>query len=474
MKVKPLTVGPILGAVTGDTARIFGRGEYKLSSNKKSVLPCVGVARIRALDSSDYDPPIFFKMSPAFDTSGVAVFDELSSETEYEYQIGYFLQKKEEVDQANINLDWSKAHTKQFQTASTDPKKSRSFIFGSCRYLLKLFGSWFDDRGDKTFESILKQINSGTTTNSLLMVGDQIYADDLNAIGADRTIEEFFSRYQETFTQPHIRELMGQIPTYMTLDDHEIEDNWPSKASPKDWVTLFPVAIHAYITYQMSHSPLFEIVDDKADVIGSPSKLWYKFTDGCCDFFVTDTRTERDEAESCDPAFEEREIINEDQFEALKKWLADGSERVKFVASAVPFFPDFKKTELDKWSGYLHQRTELLEFIRTNKIKRVVFLSGDVHCSMSAELLCEEDPDFKIISLISSAFFWPYPHKSGSFQLSGKLKTTSLTSHSYTVTNAGPAHFDDNFSRVTCDLNSLKFQVFQRLGKLLGEKEHSF
>ncbi|WP_205127676.1 hypothetical protein [Okeania hirsuta] len=128
MKVKPLTVGPILGAVTGDTARIFGRGEYKLSSNKKSVLPCVGVARIRALDSSDYDPPIFFKMSPAFDTSGVAVFDELSSETEYEYQIGYFLQKKEEVDQANINLDWSKAHTKQFQTASTDPKLlGRSF-----------------------------------------------------------------------------------------------------------------------------------------------------------------------------------------------------------------------------------------------------------------------------------------------------------------------------------------------------------
>nr|WP_287243683.1 MULTISPECIES: alkaline phosphatase D family protein [unclassified Okeania] len=278
-------------------------------------------------------------MSPAFDTSGVAVFDELSSETEYEYQIGYFLQKKEEVDQANINLDWSKAHTKQFQTASTDPKKSRSFIFGSCRYLLKLFGSWFDDRGDKTFESILKQINSGTTTNSLLMVGDQIYADDLNAIGADRTIEEFFSRYQETFTQPHIRELMGQIPTYMTLDDHEIEDNWPSKASPKDWVTLFPVAIHAYITYQMSHSPLFEIVDDKADVIGSPSKLWYKFTDGCCDFFVTDTRTERDEAESCDPAFEEREIINEDQFEALKKMASRWVRASKVCCLSSSIFP---------------------------------------------------------------------------------------------------------------------------------------
>lgn len=260
----------------------------------------------------------------------------------------------------------------------------------------------------------------------------------------------------------------------MTLDDHEIEDNWPSQASQKDWVTLFPVAIHAYITYQLSHSPLFEIAGDKTNIIGSPSKLWYKFADGCCDFFVTDTRTERYEGESSEPTDADREIFNDNQFEALKEWLADGSGRVKFVASAVPFFPDFKKTDPDKWSGFLHQRTELLEFIRTNKIKRVVFISGDVHCSMSAELRCVEDRDFKVISLVSSAFFWPYPHYNGRFQLDGNLKTTSSISQTYMVANAGPVHLDDNFSRVTCDLNGLKFEVFQRLGELLGEKQHSF
>ena len=26
---------------------------------------------------------------------------------------------------------------------------------------------------------------------------------------------------------------MSRVPTYMTLDDHEIEDNWPAKATGK-------------------------------------------------------------------------------------------------------------------------------------------------------------------------------------------------------------------------------------------------
>ncbi|MDJ0618812.1 MAG: alkaline phosphatase D family protein [Calothrix sp. MO_192.B10] len=479
MKVHSLTVGPILGAVTGSNARIFGRGEYKNHTNlwgwfnlgTKKKDKCIGVVRIRAVGTVGFGTPIVFKMNPNFDMTGVAIINNLSPEQEYEYQMGwveYSWELKQRIPE--LNLDWSEIKTYKFKSAAIDISQPRSFIFGSCRYLLRLFGSsWFDDRGDKTFRSVLQQIDSGTPTDALIMLGDQVYADDLNFVAPDKRMDEFCVRYQEVFSQPYIRELMARIPTYMTLDDHEIEDNWPAKASEKDLVTLFPVAIHAYVTYQLSHSPLFELSTDQRNITGTPTKLWYSFSDGCCDFFVADVRTERylSDVES------ERKIISQEQMEAIKEWLTNNSNRIKFIASSTPLFPDLKEQDLDKWSGFLHQRTELLDFIFDNQIESVIFLSGDVHCSMSAEIIDDEQPNFKVISVVSSAFFWPYPHtQTSSFQLDGELKTYS--SHRYRLINAGPVHSIDNFTRVTVDKSALKVEVFSRKGKLCGTKKHTW
>ncbi len=477
MKVNPLTVGPILGAVTGSNARIFGRAEYKKYKNiwekfsfaNNNKRECVGVVRIRTVPNLDFRTPIVFPMNPNFDMTGVAIINNLSPEQEYEYQIGwveYPWERRQRI--VKSNLDWSGINTYKFKSATSDNSQPRSFIFGSCRYLLRLFGgSWFDDRGDKTFRGILQQIDAGTPTDALLMVGDQIYADDLNFVAPDKRIDEFFERYREAFSQPYIRELMARIPTYMTLDDHEIEDNWSAKASQEDLVTLFPVAIHAYLTYQLSHSPLFELSPDETKITGTPTKLWYSFSDGCCDFFVMDVRTERyfSEIET------QKQIIRQEQMDAVKEWLIDGADRLKFIVSSVPFFPDSNEKSTDTWSGFLSQRTELLDYIFDNQIEPVIFISGDVHCSMSAEIICDEQPNFKVISVISSAFFWPYPHtQASSFQLDGVLKTYS--SHEYRLVNAGPVHSIDNFTRVSVDKNALKVEVFSRKGELCGTKKH--
>ena len=483
MKVKTLTVGPILGSVTGSNARIFGRGKYEQytqalfkcwNSLFDKKLHYFGIAKIRAGGELNFQRPKIFRINPNFDMTGVVIFNNLLTEQDYEYQIGWVKCYRKNLENLEgERFDWSNVPTYKFKTAATDSDRNRSFILGSCRYLLRILGSsLFDDRGDKTFRSILRQIDSGVATDGLIMVGDQIYADDLNFIAADQKIHQFFKRYQEAFSQPYIRKLMAQVPTYMTLDDHEIEDNWPSKASEKDLVTLFPVAIHAYMTYQLSHSPLFELSEDKSKITGTPTKFWYTFSDGCCDFFITDTRTERylSDEET------ERQIISSQQMQAIKTWLTNDSGRIKFIASSVPFFPDSKTKNSDKWSGFLSQRTELIDFIFRNKIKPVIFLSGDVHCSMSAELICPEQPNFKIISVVSSAFFWPYAHtQASSFQLDGTLKTYS--SHSYKLVNVSPVYSNDNFTRVSVEKESLgksnlKVEVFSRKGKLIHTKEY--
>ncbi len=468
MIIQPLTVGPIVGYTSGEHVRIWGRGEVDINLGKPR--RCIGVARIRAAGSNSWRKPRFAEMSPNFDMTAILVFDDLLPDKGYEYQFGYFFS---EIDVrslgGDLDLDWSQIERISLRTGIDDPKAGRSFVFGSCRYLLRIFGVWFDDRGDKTFRSVIDQINAGRKTDMLIMLGDQIYADDLLYIERVESPPEYMQRYRDAFAQPHIRALMSRIPTYMTFDDHEIENDWPQSATPRDWVVKYPAAMHALLTYQLSHSPLYEL-DENRRIQGVPNKLWYSFSDGCCDFFFTDTRTERYLSHDD----EEREIINDRQMDALTNWLADGSGRVKVIASATMFLPDDRGGSPDAWGGYLKQRTQLFDFIRKHKIQRVVTLSGDVHCSMTAELIHETDPEFKVISLVSSPFFWPYPHsKSSAFALQGSLRTLPPAG-GYIVQNGGPVHSTDNFTRVTVNLEGVTAEIFSRKGELLGVKSHKF
>jgi len=311
--------------------------------------------------------------------------------------------------------------------------------------------------------ALRKQIASGIRIDGLVMMGDQIYADDLNLLSPDTAIDEFLSRYRNVFSQPGLRQLMSRVPTYMVLDDHEIEDNWPSKATDKDWLTLYPAAIHAYQIYQCSHSPLFTL-GPTGRIEGTIDKFWYTFQDGCCDWFIMDSRSER----KWDENPKHRRMIKPTQMEALLGWLNDGSGQVKMVVTSVPFFPDLEEENDDKWGGFISERTEILDHILENKIRKVVFLSGDVHCSFSIELTSPKDPGFKVISVISSSFFWPYPHmEEGDFQMKGKLAAPK-NGNVYRVGSASDVFNTDNFARVEVTPAQIVVSFFERKGKQLG------
>jgi alkaline phosphatase D len=470
MKIQLPTVGPIVGYTTSDQVRLWLRGDFQKTPD--GYRRCFGVAQVRVPDQS-FGSPQFVKLPPYFDMTGVCAFSGLQAETVYEYRAGWFFAETElENLDHNQELDWTSGISGRFRTGSSDAQRERSYAVGSCRYLLRVFGgSFFDERGDKTFHSILDQIDNQTSPqqiDALVMVGDQIYADDLNFVAPDTTIDQYLQRYREAFTQPYLRKLMSRVPTYMVLDDHEIEDNWPSKATQKDWVMLYPHAIHSYQIYQCSHSPLFGL-DAKNRLTGTPDCFWYSFQDGCCDWFVTDSRTER--VWSSDP--DKRRMMSDAQMAGLLNWLNNKSGRVKMIVTSVPFFPDLKSESDDKWSGFIPERTKILDFILTNNIGKVVFLSGDVHCSFSAELITPRDPAFKISSIVSSSFFWPYPHMdSGEFAFDDSLKSSSQ--NSYTVVNASAVFSTDNFARVRVDPNGMTISFFQRKGELLGTINRTF
>lgn len=466
MRVNPLTIGPIVGATTTTEVHLWGRGEFE--KTQLGCKRCLGIARIKKLDDSDFGTGQFFKLNPNFDMTGVTIFNNLAPETRYIFQIGWFFSEQSYSETPdNLRINWTQASTGEVKTASADLQAPRQFIFGSCRYLLRLFlGSLFDTRGDKTFQTISKLLGENHAINQFLMLGDQIYADDLNVIGADTRLDEYYKRYRQAFSQPYIRQVMSQIPTYMTLDDHEIEDNWPAQSTPKDYVTKYPAAIHAYLTYQASHSPLFPAHEKR--ITGIPDRLWYTFSDGCCDYFMTDTRTERHLAT--------QRMMSDEQMEALKCWLKDGSNRVKIIATSVLLFPDAVQGNDDQWSGFPEQRRELFDWIFHHKIKRVVCISGDIHASLSAELVSPDEPEFKIICVVSSPFFWPYPHPtSNAFKLEGTLEKSALAT--YNMANASEPYRSDNFTLVKVDLDKVEVNVFPRKAeqlKPIRTKVHSF
>ena len=460
MDVQTLTVGPIVGHTSHNLIRIFGRAELAIYEDKPR--KAHGVIRYRKVGKSDFSAPLYFKMNPNFDLTGVMVLTTLEENTPYEYQVGWFYS---EVDTKDVDvqkvLNWQNIDCYRIKTASSDRSQSRNLVFGSCRYILRLFGGlWWDDRSDRTFKSILEQIDSGKSVDQVIMCGDQIYADDLNVIGADDSLDEYNKRYRKVLTSKYLRRPMSTTPTYMTLDDHEIEDNWPESASARDWVTKFPAAIHAYSTYQASHSPLFELSGSR--ITGTPTHLWYKYNDGCCDFFVCDTRTERNLNK------ESREIIGPRQMKELKSWLCDGSGNVKIIVSSVP---PYESESSDKWYGFISQRDEMLECIRINEVPKVVFLSGDIHACMASQVALNDN--ITVTSVVSSAFFWPYPHPNrSSFKLSGHLDT--LTASKYKVKKASNVYPTDAFTKLHVSEKRIRVDFYSRKGDKLGTKNYNF
>lgn len=93
-----------------------------------------------------------------------------------------------------------------------------------------------------------------------------------------------------------------------------------------------------------------------------------------------DVRTERYEGDH-------KTICSPDQLAEFKAWLLQHQSAIKFVVTSVPFVGEARNGG-DKWCGpsFRPQREEIIEFIASNRIQRLVFLTGDMHCSYHATM----------------------------------------------------------------------------------------
>ena len=294
--------------------------------------------------------------------------------------------------------------------AASKRQASLSFLLGSCRYPGLL---WKIKEADRIFEPMKKQLadkDGKPDARFTLMVGDQMYADTLNRfipIGLADTYEEFQERYQTAFGSRNMSALLKTAPTYMILDDHEIEDNWSQdRLSDNAKHRLFNLAVGAYMSYQWSHGPRTW-----------GRLLYYKFECAGYPFFVLDTRTQRfkdDKAGLDDNHLLGRPPIDKacpGQLELLRTWLSDQQKTrknvPKFIGTSSVFAPNDmgertcddkdrntdimtanreRRDKSNSWPAYPNTRKAILEHIVKEGIQNVVFLSGDIHCGNIAKL----------------------------------------------------------------------------------------
>ena len=427
IKVSPLKLGPIMGHTTHESLKIWGR----LSSVKNNqMLLMIEDAHGQLIHGQHVEA---FK---GFDNVAMVEVTGLSSASEYRVYLGRVKTdsvKKHKIQQWSketvANLNWGKVPPTLVSTfPAPGTEVDTQFTLTSCRHpgKFKLF-----NRKDAMLKRMAENLDQGQRIDFRIACGDQIYADHIVGgvlpIAVPLTYSGYCKLYRRNYNSA-LQAVASRVPTYCTFDDHEVANDWSigkfrQGAETGFWSPgVLDRGLLAFDTYQGLLNPNTTVDELSGRAVSSylyqDYDYSYQFQHGMCDFFALDTRFERIEGEAFEvkkkdeqrdqdgDAFEQ--MISEGQLNKLLSFLKSSTANVKFVITAVPFFPDTKSSfgaPYDKWKGGYIQRKQILDEIKQHNIKNVVFLSGDVHCSLCCEL--DLGDEHKVYSVISSALNWP-------------------------------------------------------------------
>ncbi len=338
--------GPMLGAVTETTARIWIRTARE---TRFEVVATSSGERHAASGATSAD----------LDYTGTATLEGLTPNTTYEYQVLVVPNGAQPTE----FQPWS-------YTLRTPPPAGEAGIFtiafGGC--------AGYTPRNERMWDTI-----AGHEPQALLLLGDNVYVDLPEFPGPFHDYT-----YYRRQSRPEFRRLVGSTPVYAVWDDHDaaVDDIW----------------LGPYVDRPAWKQPMVEHFhrnwNNPAHGSASHPGVWFGFSLGDVDFFLLDGRTYR-----TNPFVAERTMLGPVQ----KAWLFEsllGSEATfKVIASPVAWADGAKPESRDTWSGFPEEREEIFRFIEANDIRGVVLLSSDRHRSEAWAI--ERDSGYAFHDLLS-------------------------------------------------------------------------
>ena len=277
-------------------------------------------------------------------------------------------------------------------------------LLGSCRYP----GSMLDnERADVVFMRMLDRVPSDASqtraeASLLLLAGDQIYADArAGMFDLQSELERYPSSYSKAWGSRHFSALLRRVPAAMILDDHEIANDF--SIDEADRGTEERRVVKQKIKFGSAYYQMYQ------ESLGpDPGKGGLRcMTHGGYPFVLFDSRRTRERNDPLSPFAVQRGRPNTIQnIGALLDWLVVQQAALhdvpKFVVTGSVMFPGFVEADanecvppagggraaarIDNWQGFAADRAALLEGIAAQGIANVVFLSGDYHCGVAAEM----------------------------------------------------------------------------------------
>lgn len=268
-------------------------------------------------------------------------------------------------------------------------------------------------------------------------LGDTIYADYASPavpLAQARTLEEYRRKHDEVYSAKlgvnHMGELRSTTAMFVMIDDHEVANDFAGGAragsdSRFDNVgsflndsALYRNGLEAFQEFNpIAHEVYAAPTDARSD--GKPRLYRSRRIGQDAALFLLDARSFRD-AELAAPenptdplevgafiarSFDlnpvtgqptpRRTLLGQTQLAALKTDLLAaqrGGVVWKFVMVPEPIQNLGVLAAGDRFEGYGAERSELLEFINTNRIRNVVFVSADIHGTLINNLTYQRGP----------------------------------------------------------------------------------
>jgi alkaline phosphatase D len=373
-----LTHGPVLGAVTDRSIKVWARGDR------------AGSFFVRLWPNDDPEDercsaPV--AVDPRLDLTGVARLEGLTPSTTYGYRI-------EAVSENECSVAISDDATFRTLSKEGEPTHIRFAVGGDVR------GTVFDAADEVVLERM--SVPGFTDVEEvapdfMLMVGDNVYADDDGFVQGDfdGQLRRGRKLYHDVWGSRQFRSLFSHVPVFMMWDDHELMDNyWRGR---NDFV--YEVGRTLFDSYQGSQNP---------DPI-VPGELYYSFRAGDVGFFVLDPRTHRDG--NMEPDDADKSMLGAAQRQAFEEWLAQDDSNVHVIVSPV-IVSTFSTTGADAWRSFKVERDALLEVLADHGTKHTFIISGDQHWSAILHMEAGEDSpytlyEFQTTPLASGTRFAP-------------------------------------------------------------------
>ncbi|WP_228851585.1 alkaline phosphatase D family protein [Aegicerativicinus sediminis] len=236
--------------------------------------------------------------------------------------------------------------------------------------------------------------------DAVIHLGDYIYEHG-EGVYADTSLErkhvpkheivslgDYRTRYSQYRLDSDLQAAHAEHPFIAIWDDHEITNNAYMDGAQNhqdeegDYKTRTEIAKKVYYEWM----PIRE-----------SEHLYRELNFGeMADLFMLDERLDgrTKQVDSInDPTIgnEDRHILGENQMKWLEGSLINSKAKWKIIGNQVIFsyqdwgYPNFK-LNTDGWDGYPVEQANLTEFLRSNNLENVIFITGDTHSSWAFEV----------------------------------------------------------------------------------------